>query len=98
MHQMSIETLQNDSIAPLAYELVSDANVVSPISSLIVLETQNDYDRFDIKKDKDALDNADIHNDGAVPEPHEWMLIILLLVSVLYINLKSSKYAYLFSK
>lgn len=49
---MSIETLQNDSIAPLAYELVSDANVVSPISSLIVLETQNDYDRFDIKKIK----------------------------------------------
>ncbi|MCB9034847.1 MAG: XrtN system VIT domain-containing protein [Chitinophagales bacterium] len=96
MHQMTLETIQNDSIAPIAYNLVSDANVVSPISSLIVLETQHDYDRFDIKKDNDALANADIHNDGAVPEPHEWMLIILLLVSVIYINIKSSRYAYLF--
>jgi len=52
--------------------------VVTPISSLIVLETQKDYDRFDIKKSKNSLDNASIGNSGSIPEPHEWLLIVLV--------------------
>lgn len=60
------------------------AHVVTPVSSLIVLETQADYDRFDIKASKDGLKNASIKNAGAVPEPHEWLLIILSLVLISY--------------
>ena len=53
------------------------AYVVTPISSLVTLETQKDYDRFDIKKSKKTLGNASIGSGGAVPEPYEWMLIML---------------------
>jgi len=60
------------------------AHVVTPVSSLIVLETQADYDRFDIKASKDGLKNASIKNAGAVPEPHEWLLIILSLLVMSY--------------
>ncbi|WP_460634786.1 XrtN system VIT domain-containing protein [Larkinella harenae] len=55
------------------------ANIVSPVSSLIVLETQEDYDRFGIRKSRDGLENATLKNTGAVPEPHEWALLLLLL-------------------
>lgn len=34
------------------------AGIVTPLSSLIVLETQQDYDRFDIQQSKDSLGNA----------------------------------------
>jgi len=56
------------------------AYVVTPISSLVTLETQEDYDRFDIKRSSKTLGNASIGSGGAVPEPHEWMLIILGLM------------------
>lgn len=72
-------------------DLASDANIVTPLSSLIVLETQNDYDRFGIKKDEDSLGNASIGNSGAVPEPHEWALIIMLLSFVLFLGYKKYK-------
>jgi len=67
----------------LADALVAQAErgfVVSPVSSLLVLETQADYDRFDIKRSKNSLKNASIKNSGSVPEPREWLLIILSLV------------------
>ena len=62
-----------------------EAYVVTPISSLIVLETQADYDRFDIKRSENSLQNASIEGSGAVPEPAEWLLIILVLASTLYL-------------
>lgn len=52
-------------------------NVVTPVSGLIVLETLEDYKRFEIEENKDSLGNAAIDASGAVPEPHEWALIIL---------------------
>ncbi|GAB2561005.1 XrtN system VIT domain-containing protein [Spirosoma aerophilum] len=64
---------QTDSLIQQAQR----ANVVSPLSSLIVLETAKDYERFDIKKDKLGLDNATLKEEGAVPEPHEWALIAM---------------------
>jgi XrtN system VIT domain protein len=60
-----------------ALVLAEKAHIVTPISSLIVLETQADYDRFNIRKSKNALGNATLKNAGAAPEPHEWVLIIL---------------------
>ena len=35
------------------------------------------YEKNGIEKNVDTLGNASINNDGAVPEPHEWLLIIL---------------------
>lgn len=62
------------------------ANVVTPLSSLIVLETQADYDRFDIKDDVDGLKNASLKGHGAVPEPHEWALFILAIGVLAYVR------------
>lgn len=71
------------SDSSLTNQLVTEgqiANVVTPITSLIVLETQKDYERFDIKNKTKTLDNSSIFKNkeaGAAPEPHEWALIIL---------------------
>lgn len=67
----------------------AEANIVSPISSLIVLESQVDYKRFDIKKSKNSLDNATLKNAGAVPEPHEWVLIMLFALLATYFTFRS---------
>ena len=63
-----------------------EAFVVSPVSSLVVLETVQDYERFGIDEKENSLQNASTSNSGAVPEPHEWALIILtaLLIIGLY--------------
>jgi XrtN system VIT domain protein len=66
-----------------------EAFIVSPLSSLVVLESKADYDRMGIKENKNTLGNADIQenkkilgnvigNKGAVPEPHEWALLAII--------------------
>lgn len=61
-----------------------EAYVVSPVSSLVVLETQADYDRFDIKDSQNSLKNASLKGAGAVPEPGEWAIIILLSIAFIF--------------
>jgi XrtN system VIT domain protein len=81
---------QNDSLLNL--ELVQqaeEAHIVTPVSSLIVLETQKDYDRFGIKKSKNSLDNATLKSAGAVPEPHEWALILLFGLLIGYYTFRN---------
>jgi XrtN system VIT domain protein len=64
-----------------------EANVVSPVSSLIVLESEADYQRFGIKgPGSDALGNAKIGNSGAVPEPHEWALILIAIATLAWLK------------
>ena len=58
------------------------AHVVSPLSSLVVLETAADYERFGIEKDASGLDNATLKQEGAVPEPHEWALLAMVAVLI----------------
>ncbi|MEI9913355.1 MAG: XrtN system VIT domain-containing protein [Bacteroidota bacterium] len=73
---------------PLNDSLVEDARkayVVSPVSSLVVLETQEDYERFNIKDADISLKNAALKSKGAVPEPHEWVLIIIALLVLAYV-------------
>ena len=74
-----------DTLEQQLIDEASIANVVTPMSSLIVLETQKDYDRFGIKANEDGLGNATINGSGAVPEPHEWMLIITGALLLLYL-------------
>ncbi|MEO1416869.1 MAG: XrtN system VIT domain-containing protein [Bacteroidota bacterium] len=67
------------------------AYIVTPVSSLIVLETVEDYERFDIEENKDSIGNAQLNNNGAVPEPHEWALIVLVVLSILFYIRKTRK-------
>jgi XrtN system VIT domain protein len=64
------------------------AYIVTPFSSLVVLETKEDYDRFNIKDSEDSLKNASLQSKGAVPEPHEWALIIVTLLVLVYVKFK----------
>jgi XrtN system VIT domain protein len=71
-------------------EAARRAGVVSPVSSLIVLETQQDYKRFGI----DQTGNPDLtaqlaaKQTGAVPEPHEWALLIMALSFIVLLRWK----------
>ena len=72
-----------------ANELIAEAQkayVVSPVSGMVVLETQDDYKRFNIKDSRNSLHNASMKSKGAVPEPHEWALIIIACFVLLYIK------------
>ena len=83
--------IQNDSLKSNQFvNLAKDANIVTPITSLIVLETDEDYKNNDIEKNVNTLGNANINNDGAVPEPYEWVLIIIGL-SALFVYSKKNK-------
>lgn len=68
------ENYQTDTLIQEAQQ----AHVVSPLSSLVVLETAKDYQRFGIKRDGSGLDNATLKQEGAVPEPHEWALLAMV--------------------
>jgi XrtN system VIT domain protein len=59
-----------------------EAFIVSPLSSLVVLESKADYDRMGIKENRNSLGNAGIGNKGAVPEPHEWALLAVIAMIV----------------
>jgi XrtN system VIT domain protein len=61
----------------------AEAYVVTPVSSLVVLESQKDYDRFDIRDETNSLKNASLGSKGSVPEPHEWALIIVVLLALI---------------
>jgi XrtN system VIT domain protein len=76
MQQAGAGLLNGEAPADSLVAEAAEAHVVTPVSSLVVLESQKDYDRFDIKE-TDGLKNAAKSSTGAVPEPHEWALIIL---------------------
>lgn len=83
--------IQGDATAENQFvSLVKEANIVTPISSLIVLETDEDYEKNGIEKNVNTLGNASIKNDGAVPEPHEWALIFLAL-GMLFLYYKNQR-------
>jgi len=84
LKQLNMDYYAADSIPDNTIELAAKANVVTPLSSLVVLEKQEDYERFDIKKNKDSIGNASMHSDGSVPEPHEWALIFALGLFIVY--------------
>lgn len=70
--------------APLVRE-AEEAFIVTPVSSLVVLESEADYKRMGIDKNTNTLGNAAMSGKGSVPEPGEWALFLLLIFSVLYV-------------
>ncbi len=65
-------------------DLAAYAHIVTPISSMIVLEKMEDYGRFGIDVNKQGLQNASAQNSGSVPEPHEWALMMVCLLLLAY--------------
>lgn len=84
MQQMGPKLLTKGEEGDSLVNEAKEAYVVTPLSSLIVLETQTDYNRFNIKDSENSLKNASLHSQGAVPEPHEWALIILVMLVLIY--------------
>jgi XrtN system VIT domain protein len=78
LRQIGRQFFSNNYQTDTLIQQAQRAHIVSPLSSLVVLETEADYKRFDIKKDKSGLDNATLKEEGAVPEPHEWAMLIML--------------------
>ncbi|MGV3540596.1 MAG: hypothetical protein ACO1OQ_12360, partial [Rufibacter sp.] len=88
LQQIGPNYFQQDYLEQNLIEEAAQANVVSPLSSLVVLEKKEDYERFGIEENKNSLGNASVNSAGAVPEPHEWLLIILVIVVVTVFALK----------
>lgn len=73
-------------------DIIDEANqafIASPVSSLIVLETQKDYERFGIDENKNSLQNASAKSSGAVPEPGEWLLILVVIAVINFLVYKN---------
>jgi XrtN system VIT domain protein len=83
MRQIGNHYFSNTTYDQKIFADVEEAYVVTPISSLIVLETDQDYDNFDIKENVKTIGNAGIIGGGAVPEPHEWALLLVTISLIL---------------
>lgn len=88
MHKLGKGMMLNRPIDDEIVSIAREAYVVTPVSSLIVLETVKDYERFNIKDEGASLKNASINSKGAAPEPHEWVLIILGVISLAYLKFR----------
>ena len=91
MRKVGTHYFENELVNEELVDEAVTAYVVSPVSSLIVLETKNDYERFGIEDKDNSLKNASKQSSGAVPEPHEWALIVLFLLLVLYTVVQRNK-------
>ncbi|WCT11050.1 XrtN system VIT domain-containing protein [Mucilaginibacter jinjuensis] len=85
MKKVSGDYFNHNYVQPANIAEAEKAFIVSPVSSLIVLETQEDYNRFGIDENKNSLKNASMKSSGAVPEPQEWLLIVLCLGVAAYV-------------
>ncbi len=86
MHAMGPHLLTGGAESDTLVAEAAEAYVVTPLSSLVVLETQADYDRFNIEDSNNSLKNAGLKGKGSVPEPHEWLLIVLGLLLIAYLK------------
>lgn len=84
MRQVGVNFFKDDFVNEKLVDAAAMAYVVSPVSSLIVLESREDYERFGIKDKDNSLQNATKNSSGAVPEPHEWALIIVFLLFIAF--------------
>ncbi len=64
-------------------QLARQGMMVSPVSTLIVLETENDYRRFGIESEPSSMGESKLEAPGGSPEPHEIALALFALFSLL---------------
>ena len=91
MKQIGKNYLENNFNSENIVEQGHKSYIVTPVTSLVVLETKQDYQRFHITDEGKSLQNASLKSAGAVPEPHEWLLITVLVGLLLYLNFKKPK-------
>ena len=66
------------------YRLARKGLMVSPVSSLIVLESEADYKRFGIENSNSGKSAGEFAEPGVAPEPEEWALFLLLFLIFAY--------------
>jgi XrtN system VIT domain protein len=88
MRKVGSDYFKEDFVNEALVDEAVTAYVVTPVSSLIVLESKKDYERFDISDKENSLHNAAKQSSGAVPEPHEWALIALFVLFVMYVRIR----------
>ena len=86
-----VETWSTPALTDSLVAEAQQAYVVSPVSSLVVLETKADYERFDITDTENSLHNASKNSKGAVPEPHEWALLTVAGVIAIYMYIRRKR-------
>lgn len=91
LHNMGGSYFKQNYVEQEHIALAELAHVVTPVSSMVVLETIKDYERFGISENKNSLKNAGDKSAGAVPEPHEWALIILSLAMMAWLYIRRRK-------
>ena len=64
------------------FKEAEEAYVVTPLTSMLVLESEEDYKRMGITENINTVGNAGVLKGGAVPEPHEWLLIALVIILI----------------
>ncbi len=81
---------QSGSVNEKILSEARDAHVVSPISSLIVLESAKDYVRFDIATSNPGLGNASGTDKKGIPisDPEWWGWFLILLSFACYLRIK----------
>jgi XrtN system VIT domain protein len=89
MKKVGPHYFDNTYVQPDIIDEANQAFIASPVSSLIVLETQDDYKRFGIDENKNSLQNASAKSSGAVPEPGEWLLILIVIAVINFLVYKS---------
>jgi XrtN system VIT domain protein len=88
MQKLGAGLMLNRPIEDKLVEEARKAYVVTPLSSLVVLETEKDYERFNINDSANSLKNASLGSKGAAPEPHEWLLIITGVLLITYMKFR----------
>jgi XrtN system VIT domain protein len=94
MRQVGVNFFTDDFVNEKLVDEAATAYVVSPVSSLVVLETKEDYERFGIKDKDNSLHNATKNSSGAVPEPHEWALIIMFALFIAFYIVRYSRFKF----
>jgi XrtN system VIT domain protein len=67
-------------------QMAQEAGIVSPVSSYVVLESQADYNRFNIQDAKNSLKNASLDGKGSAPEPGEWAILVSILAFFAFVR------------
>ena len=90
MSETGRRQFQHDSDKSDLIKIAADGAIVSPVSSLVVLESERDYNRFGIKKKPSKLGQSKLSKPGKtpglglVPEPEEWAFFTLIVLIMMY--------------
>lgn len=83
-----VEQLLKDSKYKEALNTAMKYQIITPISGAVVLESDAQYEETGLKESKNKQNN---NNVPIIPEPHEWALIIIAALFILFYFYKNQK-------